>query len=158
MRSLVYIAGFLSLTVLVDAQYFSAGWSPGQQVTIQPVPSQSVSPAPTKRPSSNPSNQRGPGKMSFMDSLVTVGPVAAISSLIGLNITGAPPVDWDDRIPLITDENYAEIIVNETMTPEEERERVWFLIMYVHSWISLTVHSPRPEPLPRDSQKVSRNS
>ncbi|OJA15338.1 hypothetical protein AZE42_03333 [Rhizopogon vesiculosus] len=124
MKSLAYAAGFLSLTALVDAQYFSAGWTPGQ-----PVPSQSASPVHTSIPPSNPAKQHGPGKMSFLDSLVTVGPLAAISSLIGLNITGTPAVTWDERIPLITDENYAEMIVNETLTPEEEKERVWFLII-----------------------------
>lgn len=138
MRSLAYAAGFLSLTGLVDAQYFSAGWAPGQgQVTGQPVSSPTASPTPTWLPS----KQRGPGKTSFLDNLVTVGPLAAISSLIGLNITGAPAVTWDERIPLITDENYAEMIVNEPLTPEEEKERVWFLIMCVHSLIGLTFHS-----------------
>lgn len=57
--------------------------------------------------------------------------MGAISSLIGFNITGTPAVTWDERIPLITDENYAEIIVNETLTSEEEKERVWFLIITV---------------------------
>lgn len=69
--------------------------------------------------------------MSFLDNLVTVGPLGALSSLIGLNITGTPSATWDERIPLITDENYAEMIVNETLTPEEEKERVWFLIITV---------------------------
>lgn len=126
MRSLAYVAGFLSLTALVDAQYFSAGWVPGQ-VTGQPVPSQS--PASTYVPSSSPAKQHGPGKTSFLDSLVTVGPLAAISSLIGLNITGAPAVNWDERIPLITDDNYVDMIVNETLTPDEAKERIWFIII-----------------------------
>lgn len=126
MRPLAYVAGFLSLTGLVNAQYFSAGWTPGQ-----PVPSQTPSPAHVPHSPSTPATQHGPGKMSFLDSLVTVGPLGAVSSLIGLNLTGAPSVTWDERIPLITDENYAEMIVNETLTAEEEKERVWFLIITV---------------------------
>lgn len=126
MRPLVYAASFLSLTGLVNAQYFSAGWTPGQ-----PVPSQNPSPVHVSHPSPTPATQHGPGKMSFLDSLVTLGPLSAVSSLIGLNITGAPDLTWDERIPLITDENYAELIVNEALTPEEEKERVWFLIITV---------------------------
>lgn len=126
MRPLAYVASFLSLTGLVNAQYFSAGWTPGQ-----PVPSQTPSPAHVPHSPSTPTTQHGPGKMSFLDSLVTVGPLGAVSSLIGLNLTGAPSVTWDERIPLITDENYAEMIVNETLTAEEEKERVWFLIVTV---------------------------
>lgn len=38
---------------------------------------------------------------------------------------------WDPRIPLITDDNYDEIIVNEPLTPEEEQKRTWFIVMYV---------------------------
>lgn len=127
MRSLTYVASFLSLTGLVNAQYFSAGWTPGQA-----VPSQTPSPAHVPHSPSTPATQHGPGKMSFLDNLVTVGPLGALSSLIGLNITGTPSATWDERIPLITDENYAEMIVNETLTPEEEKERVWFLIMCVY--------------------------
>ncbi|KAG1833271.1 hypothetical protein F4604DRAFT_881571 [Suillus subluteus] len=126
MRPLAYVASFLSLTGLVNAQYFSAGWTPGQ-----PVPSQTPSPANVPHSPSTPATQHGPGKMSFLDSLVTVGPLAAVSSLIGLNLTGGPSVTWDARIPIITDENYAEIIVNEALTAEEEEERVWFLIITV---------------------------
>jgi hypothetical protein len=36
---------------------------------------------------------------------------------------------WDTRIPLITDENYNDIIVNEVLTEEEAKNRVWFLIV-----------------------------
>src|SRR5258708_9968535 len=99
MRPLAYAGSFLSLTGLVNAQYCAGGWDPGQ-----PVPSQTPSPAHVSHPASTPTTQHGPGKMSFLDSLVTVGPLGAISSLIGLNITGTPSVTWDERIPLITDE------------------------------------------------------
>jgi hypothetical protein len=72
-----------------------------------------------------------PPKSSFLDKLVTDGPLSAVTSLIGLNISGTPDVSWDARIPLITDSNYVDMIVNETMTPEEEEKRVWFLVITV---------------------------
>jgi len=40
---------------------------------------------------------------------------------------------WDSRIPLITDANYEDVIVNEKMTPKEEAERIWFIIITVTS-------------------------
>ncbi|KAG8218961.1 hypothetical protein J3R82DRAFT_4701 [Butyriboletus roseoflavus] len=70
-----------------------------------------------------------PPKPSFLDNLVTGGPISALSSVIGLNLTGTPPVLWDERIPLITDSNYADLVINEKMTPEEEEERVWFIVV-----------------------------
>ena len=49
---------------------------------------------------------------------------------------------WDERIPLITDENYGELIVNETLTAQEERERIWFLIVYVSPFRFLRCVAP----------------
>ena len=51
---------------------------------------------------------------------------------LGMNIT--EKLDqakgiWDDRIQLITDDNYEALIVNEPLTEEEESERVWCLVM-----------------------------
>ncbi|KAG1813623.1 uncharacterized protein BJ212DRAFT_1301005 [Suillus subaureus] len=42
--------------------------------------------------------QHEPGKMSFLDSLMTVGPLSAASFLTGLNITRAPFVTWDEQV------------------------------------------------------------
>lgn len=55
---------------------------------------------------------------------------------MGVNIAEAiapSPVSssWDLRIPLITDDNFDEIIVHEQLMPKEEAKRVWLLIMYV---------------------------
>lgn len=52
-------------------------------------------------------------------------------SLVGLNISGTRDFDWDERIPLITDSNYQDVIVNEELSTEEEEKRVWFLIITV---------------------------
>jgi hypothetical protein len=58
--------------------------------------------------------------MSFLDSLVSVGHLGAASSRVGLNVTGAPSVTWDEQISFITNENCAE--GNETLTPERVKE------------------------------------
>ena len=62
-------------------------------------------------------------------------PVQNLFGKIGLNMTDVvkrgSTLPWDPRIPLITDDNYDEMIVNEVMTEEEEKDRAWFLIMYV---------------------------
>ncbi|KAF8559463.1 hypothetical protein OG21DRAFT_1389067, partial [Imleria badia] len=126
MRSLALISSLFVVAGLANAQYFSAGWTPGQPVPTLPANAQSQAAQSTET-----AEKRGitPPKPSFLDNLLTGGPLAALSSAIGLNFTGTPPVVWDERIPLITDSNYADLIMNETMTPEEEAERVWFIII-----------------------------
>lgn len=43
----------------------------------------------------------------------------------------ANTLPWDDRIPMITDNNFQQLIFNETFaTPEEEEARLWFLVVY----------------------------
>jgi hypothetical protein len=62
-------------------------------------------------------------------------PVVSLFSLAGINITER--VDsviqdsqiWDPRVPLITDENYRDLIINEEMSIEEQEKRTWFLII-----------------------------
>ncbi|KAH7912949.1 hypothetical protein BJ138DRAFT_1082587 [Hygrophoropsis aurantiaca] len=128
MKAPVVLFSLLSLVGIVSAQYFSSGWAPGQ-----PIPSSNPEAGYVARPSPPDMKQESnsPPKPSFLDTLVTLGPVGALSSLVGLNLSGAANINWDGRIPLITDENYGEMIVNENMTPEEEQERVWFLIITV---------------------------
>ncbi|KAF9236201.1 hypothetical protein BU15DRAFT_77174 [Melanogaster broomeanus] len=128
MRPLALLSSLLAVVGLADAQYFSAGWKPGQPVPTLPAHQQ----PPSARPGES-TEKRGimPPKSSFLDKLVTDGPVSAVTSLIGLNISGTPDVSWDPRIPLITDSNYVDMIVNESMTPEEEEKRVWFLVITV---------------------------
>lgn len=69
-----------------------------------------------------------------LSNLLASGPVASLAARAGINISEKLAEVksrklWDDRIPLITDDNYEEIIVNEPMTEEEEKDRVWFLVM-----------------------------
>lgn len=111
---------------LANAQYFTPGWTPGQPAPTLSTHTQSQAAQSTETTGKR---ARTPQKPSFLDNLVTGGPLSALSSVIGLNITGTPPVVWDERIPLITDSNYADLVVHETMTPEEEEERVWFIVV-----------------------------
>ncbi|KAF8841567.1 hypothetical protein BDN67DRAFT_966987 [Paxillus ammoniavirescens] len=122
------ISSVLAVAGLANAQYFSAGWTPGQPVPTLPA----HQPPPAAR-SAETAGKRGitPPKPSFLDNLVTGGPVSAFTSLVGFNISGTPEAVWDARIPLITDSNYADMIVNEELTPEEEEKRVWFIIITV---------------------------
>ncbi|KAI6127383.1 hypothetical protein EDD16DRAFT_283431 [Pisolithus croceorrhizus] len=119
--------GLLVITGVANAQYFSAGWTPGQPIPTEPAAAPMSWPHVSQETGSN--HASAPSK--FLDEVVTVGPVSAIMSLVGLNISGTRDVDWDERIPLISDSNYHDIIVNEELSPEEEGKRVWFLIITV---------------------------
>jgi len=67
--------------------------------------------------------------------MLSNGPVSQLFNRLGINITErleaakANSEIWDNRIPLITDDNYNDLLVNEVLTTEEEKNRVWFLIM-----------------------------
>lgn len=139
---------------LVHAQYMSEGWKPGQPVAqAAPTTSAGYDPSNPVRPTAAaappargnggaaaPAAQEGeePG---FVDRLITSGPVQALFSKAGVNITEryeeakrAQAEMWDERIPIIDDENYEDTISNEVFaTPEEEAKRVWFLIITAQS-------------------------
>ncbi|GJJ07330.1 hypothetical protein Clacol_001531 [Clathrus columnatus] len=111
-----------------EAFQYSSGWSPGQkttQVTPQVVPTFSPSPS-----------QSESGKFSW-SSLFTSGPIGSILSRSGINVTEKlaeaqekSKLPWDDKIPMITDNNYEELIFNEKFaTQKEEEDRVWFIIV-----------------------------
>jgi hypothetical protein len=70
---------------------------------------------------------------SLLHGVLTSAPVASLFSKIGIDIskTLENPDYWDERIPLITDDNYNDIVVNELLTEEEEEARTWAIIMSV---------------------------
>ncbi|EIW61597.1 uncharacterized protein TRAVEDRAFT_143534 [Trametes versicolor FP-101664 SS1] len=127
-----------------SAQYFSEGWQPGQQQQQPnlaanapplhaPPPAQTFDrAAPTDKPAPAPQSLTS---LLDINRLLTAGPVASLFGKMGVNITEAvarsAESPWDLRIPFITDENFDEVIVREELTPEEEAERVWFLIISV---------------------------
>lgn len=126
--------GLLACVGTVTAQYFSDGWSPNQSAQKE-----TQTAAPATESSSSVAGETTPSAMGSIFNLTTIlssEPIASFLSRLGINVTAsleaaATTKLWDDRIPLITDDNYGEIIVNETMTPEEEEQRMWFLMMFV---------------------------
>jgi hypothetical protein len=114
------------------AQYFSAGWTPGQAVPTDTPESTSSSSGAETTPLPPPLQGQSPFDLS---NIFSTGPFSRFFNRLGVNITerleaarGFPEI-WDSRIPLVTDDNFNELIVNEELTDEEEKHRVWLLIM-----------------------------
>ncbi|KAJ3555875.1 hypothetical protein NM688_g2336 [Phlebia brevispora] len=131
MRVVSFLLGPVLVAACVRAQYFSEGWKPGQQAygTGEAAPA-----APLYTPGAEPpinSNEQQGNKASFdFSKLWTSGPVASLLAKAGVNFSvNATEELWDPRVPLITDNNYQEVIVNETLTAEEEERRTWFLVI-----------------------------
>lgn len=128
--------GLLACALFVNAQYISEGWKPGQ--TVHTV-TDAASPDPTYTPVETQSKQSNPLRLSQLfdiNRLLTSDPAVAVFSKFGINITERVQLAfsnnlWDERIPLITDHNYKDIIVNEQLTEQEEKDRVWMIVMYV---------------------------
>ncbi|KAG9049533.1 hypothetical protein FS837_010013 [Tulasnella sp. UAMH 9824] len=72
-----------------------------------------------------------------LENILTSAPVVAIAAKAGINITekvqaakaAVEGTGWDNHIPLITDENYREMIVEEPLSLDELDKRVWFLLI-----------------------------
>lgn len=130
--------GLLALVVSVNAQYFSDGWSPGQAQTTQEAPPPAVTSAPQKQADTF-SERLSPSKiLSYFDfnKVLASPPSIALFSRLGINVTerleaAFPTKFWDERVTLITDDNYNDLIVNELLTEQEEQDRTWILIMCV---------------------------
>ena len=71
--------------------------------------------------------------------LVTSGPISYLLTRAGVNITQhldaaaqrADEKPWDSRIPMITDENWENMVLNEPLSPAEETDRTWFMVVCV---------------------------
>lgn len=140
MKLLAVLLSSLALTVSTNAQYFSEGWAPGKA-----APSKAPETATTTTgytPQATPTSARPLGlpsirellKMADLSNILASGPVVELAARVGINMTdklAKAQNYWDDRVPLITDDNYGDLIVNETMSEQEEKDRVWFVVMYV---------------------------
>lgn len=138
---LLLLVSLFSLFTFVYAQYFSAGWRPGQKVAREDVDAREWAPGDRpeeKTPSTSDIEATPPAETPFHWShIVTQGPIGDALLKAGFNLTAAREEAerrranmWDARIPLVTDENYEGLIPNEIFSSEEEeRERVWFLIV-----------------------------
>ena len=137
MKLSLAIFNLLALVASSNAQYFSAGWSPGQKQPEAQSPVQPVDNLPTPTPIAEPVKPTSP--LSLLDlfdtnKLLTSGPSVALFNRLGINITEKVEASsniWDERIPLITDDNYEDLVVNEILTEQEEADRVWIIVMYV---------------------------
>ncbi|KAJ6560308.1 hypothetical protein B0H19DRAFT_945759 [Mycena capillaripes] len=126
--------GVLALAATaVNAQYFSAGWTPGQAVTAEPsTPSFAGSGAPPRQ-KAEPQESFSLSSLLDMNKILSSGPIKGLFEKAGINITerleAAAVMPWDERVPLITDNNYFDMVVNEPMSEEEEEKRVWCIVV-----------------------------
>ncbi|KAH8096682.1 hypothetical protein BXZ70DRAFT_1078720 [Cristinia sonorae] len=118
-----------------SAQYFSEGWAPGKPTT-QVAPA--ATPGAGVPEAEQPAPATGGGGLGGFDltRILEMGPFKSLFDTIGINITqsmenvrAAANGVWDERIPFITDDNYDAVIVNETLTKEEEENRTWFVLI-----------------------------
>ena len=138
---LLFFCTLFSFSTSVYAQYYSAGWQPGQKVVREGAEAREWGPGDHPEGSPPPPVDTGmapPSETSFhWSKFLTEGPIGNALLKAGLNYSAVREEAerrkanmWDKRIPLITDDNYESLVVNETFSnEEEERERVWFLIM-----------------------------
>lgn len=118
------------------AQYYSDGWRPGQPTTkaADAAPTQGFDPSQPQQGQAPPSSSN---QGNFVERMLTSGPLSQLFAKTGVNISERLEAAhkarldiWDQRIPFLTDDNWEELVVNETFTTEEEeRERVWFFVM-----------------------------
>jgi len=128
----------LALVASVSAQYFSAGWTPGQK---QPAPQTfdtKPAPIPEATKAANPFSLSKLYNSFSAEKLLTSWPSIALFDRFGINITERVETSllakiWDERIPLITDNNYNDLVVNEVLTEQEEKDRVWMIVISVTS-------------------------
>ena len=132
MRLITLALAAVALVAPSRAQYFSAGWVPGQAVPTV-TPDASFIPKPAKSESFPPPRE-GESRFS-LSYILSTGPATQLFNRLGINITERLESAknnseiWDGRIPLITDDNYNNLIVNEVLTEEEEKSRVWLLVV-----------------------------
>ncbi|KAH8118415.1 hypothetical protein DFH11DRAFT_1567272 [Phellopilus nigrolimitatus] len=146
MKVVSLVLAMLAVTSNASAQYFSEGWKPGQPVA-KGVTGYSHQPSPTAAASSQSDSAAGElkpaapaAKKSLFDlsSYLESAPVKALFSRAGVNITEKLETAreqakiWDERVPLIIDDNFEHLVVEEKFeTLEEERDRLWFIVISV---------------------------
>ncbi|KAG6910797.1 hypothetical protein DXG01_007686 [Tephrocybe rancida] len=124
----------------VHAQYFSAGWTPGQAApSPEPTPAANAG-VPKDTPRKVAPQRITPSSIiKFFDITTLLSSPLSVSlfSQVGINITQRleSAIEntkvWDNRVPLITDDNFEDLIVNEPLTPQEEQDRTWIIVISV---------------------------
>ncbi|KAJ7167746.1 hypothetical protein C8R46DRAFT_1350699 [Mycena filopes] len=127
------VLSVLALAATANAQYFSDGWVPGQAVTAENAAPSAAGGAPPLRQNVQPAEPFSLSSLLDISKILSSGPVKGLFEKAGINITerlqAAALMPWDTRVPLITDENYSELVVNEQLTEEEEEKRVWAIVV-----------------------------
>lgn len=129
----------LFITALSSAQYMSEGWKPGKAVPTSTVTASGGYSPGGATPAANTQPTGLPPLKSLFDlfdikNILRWTPIADRLASAGLNVSES--IDratkiWDDRVPLIDDLNYEDMIVEEKLTEQEEKDRVWIIIMLV---------------------------
>ena len=121
----------LALVAPSCAQYFSSGWTPGQAVPTN-TPAASLAAEAESTPLPPPRQGQSPFSWSY---ILSTGPASQLFDRFGINITERLEIArtnsdiWDTRVPMVNDDNFNDLIVNEVLTDEEEKNRVWLLVM-----------------------------
>lgn len=113
-----------------------AGYNNYHQADLEPENAVYTQPPPEEKPKAQSFLERLQHAFD-LEAILTSGPVVSIAAKAGINITekiqaakaAAEGSGWDRHIPLITDENYRETIVEEPLGLDELDQRVWFLLM-----------------------------
>lgn len=138
--NLALLGGVITLcSIPVQAQYFSQGWKPGQPAHTKAPAVNSQGWTPGQKVASPRDAASAPDDGSTSESATSGGfdvdklLVSALNKF-GFNLSVPATAEngglWDDRIPLITDDNYEDLIVNEQFASDEEAaKRAWVLVM-----------------------------
>ncbi|KAH0587995.1 hypothetical protein J132_10436 [Termitomyces sp. J132] len=123
-------------TASVKAQYFSAGWTPGQP---EPTPANNGIPQELGHKVAPQGSATSISNLFDITTLLSSSLSVSLFSKLGINITERlesaleKTKVWDKRVSLITDDNYHDLIVNEPLTPQEEQDRTWIIVISVTS-------------------------
>lgn len=135
----------LLLVGSTSAQYISEGWQPGQAASKTQSGHDAYDPSATSQ-SDAATGEKATSVASIFDlsSYLEAGPLKALFSRAGVNITEKLEAArelakiWDERIPLIDDSNYEDMVVEEQFeTLEEEKDRLWFIAMCVSALLDV---------------------
>ncbi|KAG8824425.1 hypothetical protein FRC17_009094 [Serendipita sp. 399] len=127
LRRVVYA---LIINAVATSAYFSKGWTPGADTST--AAAKSVPSGAGGSASSVDGKASSPFTFDWTK-LVSEGPIGNLFQLAGVNVTerleqaklaaAVPP--FDERVPLITDDNYEELILN----PDSPSDETWFLVV-----------------------------
>lgn len=122
-----------------DVNDYSEGWAT-EAAAAETAPSTFSLTALTESTTSLPAASTPPSSPWFdWTRLVKSGPIYNLLTRAGVNITQhldavsqrVNEKPWDPRIPMITDENWEDMVLNEPLFPEDEKGRTWFMVVCV---------------------------